>query len=81
MGWRDAQATEIAGVLRREGHDIDSTSSKTDVIVINTCGFLEAAKAESIRAIKDAVREKKAGGFTSELWRLPQLLAFSRLPI
>ncbi len=57
----DVDSEEIAGVLRSGGHEIDSTSSKTDVIVINTCGFLEAAKAESIRAIKDAVREKKAG--------------------
>jgi ribosomal protein S12 methylthiotransferase len=57
----DVDSEEIAGVLSGEGFSIDAESKKTDVTVINTCGFLEAAKEESIRAIKDAVREKKAG--------------------
>ncbi|HZW11324.1 MAG TPA: 30S ribosomal protein S12 methylthiotransferase RimO [Phycisphaerales bacterium] len=32
-----------------------------DVVVINTCGFLEASKDESLAVIKDAVRAKRAG--------------------
>lgn len=32
-----------------------------DVVVINTCGFLEASKDESLAVIKDAVRAKAAG--------------------
>lgn len=57
----DVDSEEIAGVLAEAGHDIDSASKRADIVVINTCGFLEAAKDESIRAIKEAVREKKAG--------------------
>lgn len=57
----DVDSEEIAGVLAQAGHEIDSASKRADVVVINTCGFLEAAKDESIRAIKDAIREKKAG--------------------
>ncbi len=57
----EVDSEEIAGVLAREGFQIDGNAKKTSVTVINTCGFLEASKAESIQAIKDAVREKKAG--------------------
>lgn len=32
-----------------------------DVVVVNTCGFLEASKDESLAVIKDAVRAKHAG--------------------
>ncbi len=57
----EVDSEEIAGVLGGAGFLIDGAARKTDVTVINTCGFLESAKEESIRAIKDAVREKKAG--------------------
>ncbi len=57
----EVDSEEIAGVLDGEGFDVDAKARKHDVIVINTCGFLESAKAESVRAIKDAVREKRAG--------------------
>ncbi|RAX58440.1 30S ribosomal protein S12 methylthiotransferase RimO [Helicobacter monodelphidis] len=32
-----------------------------DVIIVNTCGFIEAAKSESLRAIFDAMRDRKEG--------------------
>jgi ribosomal protein S12 methylthiotransferase len=57
----EVDSEEIAGVLSEAGYKLDAHARKVDVIVINTCGFLESAKEESIKAIKDAVREKKAG--------------------
>lgn len=57
----DVDSEEIAGVLQSEGCVIDAASESPDVIVINTCGFLEASKQESIEAIRDAVREKSEG--------------------
>ncbi len=57
----EVDSEEIAGVLDKAGFEVDGAARKTDVTVINTCGFLEKAKEESIRAIKDALREKKAG--------------------
>jgi ribosomal protein S12 methylthiotransferase len=57
----EVDSEEIAGVLQTSGYKIDGTSSKTDVTIINTCGFLEASKAESIQAIKDAVKAKHQG--------------------
>ncbi len=57
----DVDSEEIAGVLSKAGYQIDGTAKKTAVTVINTCGFLESSKEESIKAIKAAVRDKKAG--------------------
>jgi ribosomal protein S12 methylthiotransferase len=57
----EVDSEEIAGVLASSGFAVDASSKKSDVTVINTCGFLEAAKAESIQAILDAVKEKQAG--------------------
>lgn len=57
----EVDSEEIAGVLSGAGYAVDGSAKKHDVTVINTCGFLESSKEESIRAIKDALREKKAG--------------------
>lgn len=57
----DVDSEEIAGVLQSSGYRVDGVSETTDAIVINTCGFLEASKQESIQAIIDAVAEKNAG--------------------
>ncbi|MBS1713186.1 MAG: 30S ribosomal protein S12 methylthiotransferase RimO [Armatimonadetes bacterium] len=56
----DVDSEEIAGVLQSAGFSVDA-SQRADVTVVNTCGFLESAKAESIAAIKKAVAEKGTG--------------------
>ncbi|MDD5194117.1 MAG: MiaB/RimO family radical SAM methylthiotransferase [Candidatus Omnitrophica bacterium] len=38
-----------------------SSQAVGDLLIINTCGFIDAAKEESIAAIKEAVRLKKIG--------------------
>lgn len=55
----EVDSEEIAGVLAQAGHRVGTESP--DITVINTCGFLESSKAESIAAIKDAVAKKGAG--------------------
>lgn len=57
----EVDSEEIVGVLQSAGFNVEGTATKSEVTVINTCGFLEAAKAESIQAIKDAVRDKHLG--------------------
>src|SRR5689334_8507952 len=57
----EVDSEEIAGVLATSGYAVDGAAKKTDVTVINTCGFLESAKAESIKAIQQAVKDKQAG--------------------
>jgi len=56
----EVDSEEIAGVLGGAGYRVDG-SKTADVTIINTCGFLEASKAESIEAIKKAVRTKGKG--------------------
>lgn len=57
----DVDSEEIAGVLATSGYNVDGSGKTSDVTIINTCGFLEASKKESIQAIKAAVAAKKAG--------------------
>lgn len=43
--------------LRAEGYGITRNHKGADVVVVNTCGFLDSAKAESLAAIGDAMAE------------------------
>ena len=43
--------------LRSEGYDIAPSYDGADVVVVNTCGFLNSAKAESLEAIGEAMAE------------------------
>lgn len=56
----DVDSEEIAGVLVEAGYTV-AGDRPADVTVINTCGFLEASKQESIEAIRKAVRSKGKG--------------------
>ena len=56
----EVDSEEIAGVLQASGFSVDGTAP-SGVTVINTCGFLESAKQESIAAIRKAVAEKGDG--------------------
>ena len=51
----------MLGLLAEDGLAITSDPAAADAIVINTCGFLEASKTESLEAIRDAVRMKHDG--------------------
>ena len=41
--------------LRAEGYDISSSYDGADVVIVNTCGFLDSARAESLEAIGEAM--------------------------
>lgn len=43
--------------LRAEGYDISPSYDGADVVVVNTCGFLNSAKQESLEAIGEALTE------------------------
>jgi ribosomal protein S12 methylthiotransferase len=43
--------------LRAEGYALAREHAGADVVVVNTCGFLDSAKAESLSAIGDALKE------------------------
>src|SRR5512146_2978963 len=54
-------AEQMLGVLSASGFEITAEQGKADVIVVNTCGFIDSAKEESIDAILDAVKMKDQG--------------------
>ena len=43
--------------LRAEGYELSADYAGADVVVVNTCGFLNSAKQESLDAIGEAVAE------------------------
>ena len=43
--------------LRAEGYEISGSYDGADVVLVNTCGFLDSAKAESLDAIGEAMAE------------------------
>lgn len=47
--------------IRDKGFSLTSEQSEADVIIINTCGFIEAARKESIDAILEAAQLKQSG--------------------
>ena len=55
----------MLGILSKKGYSIVSDSEDADIIIINTCGFIEPAKEESIQeilhqvAIKEKYKNKK----------------------
>lgn len=50
---------KIMGMLRRNGHTIVSDPKQANAIIVNTCGFIESAKEESIDTIFEMVSYKK----------------------
>ncbi len=43
--------------LRAEGYEIARSHAGADAVIVNTCGFLDSAKAESLAAIGQAMNE------------------------
>ncbi len=49
----------MMGQLKRHGYELTTDREAADVIVINTCGFIEPAKEESINTILEMARLKE----------------------
>lgn len=54
-------AEEMLGVLKDKGHEIVSDANKADIVIVNTCGFIESAKQESIDEIFKYAKLKENG--------------------
>ncbi|MDH5546687.1 MAG: 30S ribosomal protein S12 methylthiotransferase RimO [Gammaproteobacteria bacterium] len=48
---------QIITQLRAEGYEISPEYNDADLVVVNTCGFIDAAKEESLQAINEALNE------------------------
>lgn len=51
----------MAGSLMRDGYSVVGNAEDADTVVINTCGFIEASKQESIDKILEMTDLKKSG--------------------
>ena len=51
----------MMGMLARQGYELTTDSSAADVLVINTCGFIDSARQESVDTILELARLKQDG--------------------
>ncbi|HET6851308.1 MAG TPA: 30S ribosomal protein S12 methylthiotransferase RimO [Pyrinomonadaceae bacterium] len=51
----------MMGHLKQQGYEITSDAADADTVVVNTCGFIDSAKKESIDTILEAAQLKTNG--------------------
>jgi len=51
----------MLGIARDAGHEITPDAKSADVLVVNTCAFIDSAKQESIDAILEMASQKRDG--------------------
>jgi ribosomal protein S12 methylthiotransferase len=54
----------MMGHLKQKGYQITADAEDADTVVVNTCGFIDSAKKESIEAILEAAKLKTEGRAT-----------------
>ncbi|MDT0266148.1 30S ribosomal protein S12 methylthiotransferase RimO [Streptomyces sp. DSM 44915] len=60
----EVDSEELAGRLAADGWDLVSDAADAEVAVVNTCGFVDAAKKDSVDALLEANELKGTGGRT-----------------
>lgn len=51
----------MLGLIHEENYEITNDPSEAEIIIVNTCGFIESAKEESIDTILQMAEYKKSG--------------------
>ena len=51
----------MLGLAEQDGHEITPDASQADVLVVNTCSFIDPAKKESVDTILEMARLKRDG--------------------
>src|ERR1700704_1972691 len=51
----------MLGLARQAGHELTQDAAAADVLVVNTCAFIDSAKRESIDTILEMARYKSEG--------------------
>ena len=51
----------MLGLAQKAGHELTSDTENAEVLVVNTCAFIDAAKQESIDTILEMAQHKKEG--------------------
>jgi ribosomal protein S12 methylthiotransferase len=64
----------MAQLLNRDGHSGVTEPDRADVLIVNTCGFINLARQESLEALRELAQTKRpaqtliAAGCLSQLW-------------
>jgi ribosomal protein S12 methylthiotransferase len=51
----------MMGILAREGYELTPRADEAEILVVNTCSFIEPAQKESVEAILEMAEHKKFG--------------------
>src|SRR5215469_331352 len=51
----------MMGILARDGYELTPRAEEAEVLVVNTCSFIEAAQKESVETILEMAEHKKFG--------------------
>src|SRR2546422_9019424 len=51
----------MMGILARQGYELTPRADEAEVLVVNTCSFIESAQKESVDAILEMAEHKKFG--------------------
>src|SRR6266850_503162 len=51
----------MLGLLQKEGYELTKNEDEADVMIVNTCAFIEDSKRESVDTILETARRKKDG--------------------
>ncbi len=51
----------MAALLQRDGYAAVENPSKAEILIINTCGFIQQARQESLNVLNELAAEKRAG--------------------
>jgi ribosomal protein S12 methylthiotransferase len=54
----------MLGLAQQAGHDLTHDAAAADVLIVNTCAFIDSAKKESIDTILEMAQHKKHGSCT-----------------
>jgi ribosomal protein S12 methylthiotransferase len=55
--WVDSEV--MLGILLKAGYEVSPEAQEADVLIVNTCGFLEAAREEGMAVVKGLMEQKK----------------------
>src|ERR1700758_2818082 len=51
----------MLGLLAQDGYVLVPDAQAADLVIVNTCGFIDAARQESLGVIREMIERKKAG--------------------
>ena len=67
----------ILGAFKKANYQLTSNPKEADIIIINTCGFIEDAQVESLNTILDMMQYRKkliVTGCFAELYENPVVI-------